>query len=286
VNRLKDYYNLTKPGIIYGNLLTASGGFLLAARDHIDLTLLLFTLLGTSLIIASACVFNNYIDRNIDSRMARTKNRALVSGLIRPVNALIFGLILGVIGVAILTIYTNLFVVFIGISAFLIYVVLYGMVKRRSIHGTLVGTAPGAASMVAGYCAVSNNINTAAVILFIIMVTWQMAHFYAIAISRLDDYKSAGIPVLPAVKGIRNTEIQMLAYIGIFIVATLCLTFFGYTGYVFAAVMLLLGLWWMYLSSRSFNSRNHQQSARKLFLFSLIIIIALSFMLSVNALIT
>jgi len=286
VNQFKNYYNLTKPGIIYGNLITAVGGFLLASKNHIDISLLIFTLLGISFIIGAACVFNNYIDRGIDQKMARTSKRALVSGLIKPLNALIFGSVLGCIGLAILILRSNLFVVIIGITAFFMYVVVYGIAKRRSIHGTLVGTLPGAAPIVAGYCAVSDSFNSAAIILLIVLIAWQMAHFYAIAIYRFDDYKAASIPVLPVVKGITNTQIQILAYIGAFIVATACLTFFGYTGYIFMIVMLALGLWWMYMGIKGFKAPKPKTVAQKMFLFSLIIIVSLSFMLSINALTT
>src|SRR5665213_3492660 len=105
---LKDYYNLTKPGIIYGNALTAIGGFLLASKDHVKLGLLLTTVLGASLIIASACVFNNYIDRDIDKVMARTKKRALVKKTIPDRNALIYASGLGIIGILLLAVYVNL----------------------------------------------------------------------------------------------------------------------------------------------------------------------------------
>jgi protoheme IX farnesyltransferase len=286
VEKFKDYYNLTKPGIIYGNLITAIGGFLLASKDHIDISLLIFTLLGTSLIIGSACVFNNYIDRGIDIKMDRTKSRALVSGRIEPVRALIFGLIIGLVGLAILIVHTNWLVVVIGSSAFFIYVVFYGISKRHSVHGTLVGSLAGAAPIVAGYCAVSDRFNTGAILLFLVLIAWQMAHFYAIAMYRFDDYKAADIPVLPIVKGIKQTQIQIFAYIGAFIATTCCLTFFGYTGIVFMIVMLVLGLWWLYKGIKSFKTSGSKKWGRKMFLFSLTIIVGLSFMLSINALIS
>ena len=275
-----------KPGIIYGNLITAIGGFLLASKDHIDISLLIFTLLGTSLIIGSACVFNNYIDRGIDIKMDRTKKRALVSGLIKPSRALVFGSIIGLVGFLILIFHTNGLVVLIGSLAFIIYVVFYGISKRRSVHGTLVGSLAGAAPIVAGYCAVTDDFNSGAIILFLVLVTWQMAHFYAIAIYRLDDYRAASIPVLPAVSGIKQTQIQIFAYIGAFIAVTACLTFFGYTGIVFTIVMLILGFLWLYKGIKGFKATNSKKWARKMFLFSLIIIVGLSFMLSINTLIS
>jgi protoheme IX farnesyltransferase len=286
VAKLKEYYNLTKPGIIYGNLITAIGGFLLASKDHVDISLLIFTLLGTSLIIGSACVFNNYIDRGIDVKMDRTKKRALVSGVIKPFQALVFGSIIGLVGVLILIFHTNGLVVSIGISAFIIYVVFYGLSKRHSVHGTLVGSLAGAAPIVAGYCAVTDDFNSGAIILLLILIAWQMAHFYAIATYRLDDYKAAGIPVLPIVAGIEKTKKQIVTYVVAFIIATLCLTFFGYTGVVFTVVMLALGLWWLYRGAKGFGAKDSKKWARRMFLISLIIITGLSLMLSINTLIS
>jgi protoheme IX farnesyltransferase len=286
VAKLKEYYNLTKPGIIYGNLITAIGGFLLASKDHVDISLLIFTLLGTSLIIGSACVFNNYIDRGIDVKMDRTKKRALVSGVIKPFQALVFGSIIGLVGVLILIFHTNGLVVSIGISAFIIYVVFYGLSKRHSVHGTLVGSLAGAAPIVAGYCAVTDDFNSGAIILLLILIAWQMAHFYAIATYRLDDYKAAGIPVLPIVAGIEKTKKQIVTYVVVFIIATLCLTFFGYTGVVFTVVMLALGLWWLYRGAKGFGAKDSKKWARRMFLISLIIITGLSLMLSINTLIS
>src|SRR6266581_790040 len=95
---VKTYYRLTKPGIIYGNVLTATAGFLLASKGHVDFWRLVATIAGISLVIASACVFNNYIDRGIDKKMARTKKRALVRGIISPQTALIYAVALGLMG--------------------------------------------------------------------------------------------------------------------------------------------------------------------------------------------
>jgi protoheme IX farnesyltransferase len=278
----KTYYQLTKPGIIYGNLLTATAGFLLASKWHIAVVLFIATLAGMSLVIASACVYNNYIDRDIDKSMSRTKKRALVSGLVSSRQALIYASLLGVIGFAVLIDWTNWWVVGVGIGAFVDYVVLYGISKRRSVHGTIVGSISGAAPVVAGYVAVTDHFSGALIILFMILVLWQMPHFYAIAMYRLDDYKAAKIPVLPAVKGMRNTKLQIMLYIGAFAVAVLALTFFGYAGYVYAVVMLLASLSWLWLGIAGFKANDDKLWARKMFLRSLIIITVFSVMLSVG----
>lgn len=277
------YYRLTKPGIIYGNLLTVTAGFLLASYGHINLWLLLATLVATSLVIASACVFNNYIDRDIDKLMARTKERALVTQVIKGQNALIYATVLGLIGLFVLATYTNLLTVLVGLIGFIDYVVLYGITKRRSIYGTIVGSIAGATPVVAGYTAVTNSLDSAALILFLILVFWQMPHFYAIAMYRFSDYKAAKIPVLPVKKGKQNTKLQMTIYIIAFVIATISLSVFGYTGYTYLVVMLLLGLGWLWLDLQGFKSSDDKRWARRMFLFSLVVILSLSIMLSLDA---
>ncbi len=277
---------LTKPGIIYGNLLTATGGFLLASRGHISFSLLLATLTGVSLVIASACVFNNYIDRDIDKKMARTKHRALVIGTVSARSAMVYASLLGLTGFFVLGRYTNWLTVGLGLMAMFTYVILYGIAKRSSVHGTVVGSIAGALPPVAGYTAVANRLDAGALLLFVILVCWQMPHFYAIAMYRLKDYKSAGLPVLPVKKGILTTKIQIVLYVVAFIAATLSLSLLGYTGYVYSAVMGVIGLVWLWKGLQGFKATDDKRWARKMFLFSLIAITAFSLMLSINSLLT
>ena len=280
----KNYYRLTKPGIIYGNLLTATAGFLLASAGHVDLWLLLATLAGTSLVIASACSFNNYIDRGLDAKMTRTKRRALVQGAIRGRDALIFASILGLAGFLVLGLWVNAVVFGIGLAAFIDYIALYGLAKRRSVHGTLVGSIAGAAPVVAGYCTVTDRFDGGALILFLILALWQMPHFYAIAMYRFDDYKAAGLPVLPVKAGSRAAKTQIVLYITAFIAANVLLSIFGYTGYAYLIIMTLLGLSWLRLGLQGFKAANDKRWARQMFFYSLIIILSLSVMLSVGPL--
>jgi protoheme IX farnesyltransferase len=278
----KDYYRLTKPGIIYGNLLTAAAGFLFASKWHIDFWLFVSLLAGTGLIIASACVFNNYIDRGIDAKMERTQKRALVSGKIPVKNALVFASLLAIVGFTIL-LYTNTVTVLIGFIAFFSYVVLYGIAKRKSVHGTLVGTIPGAASLVAGYTSATGKFDAGALLLFLIMVAWQMPHFYAIALYRTKDYKNAGIPVLPVVKGAKRTKLEILLYTFLFVVFVTLLSLNGYSGLVFLLVMAPLGLYWLWRGLQGFETNDNDKWGRKMFGFSLIVLLTLSVMLSVGS---
>lgn len=284
MKKLKLYYRLTKPGIIYGNLLTTVAGFLLASQGHIDWVLFASTIMGVSLVMASACVFNNYIDRDIDRMMDRTKKRALVDGTISSQSALIFATLLGVAGFAVLAAKTNTLTVILGVIAILVYVVLYGIAKRKSVHGTLVGSVAGALPPVAGYTAVTNQMDIAAWSLFIILTVWQMPHFYAIALFRLKDYQAAHIPVLPAIKGAKTAMWQIRAYIVLFSGSTLLLTLFDYTGYTYAFVMAGLSIVWLKKSFDPRFDKNPTGWARRLFTFSLIILTTFSILLSMETL--
>ena len=174
---LKTYLQITKPGIVLGNLITAAAGFMLASKGHIDTALLFSMLMGLSLVIASGCVFNNCIDRNMDKKMIRTKHRALAQGLISPGAALLYGTLLGIAGMTLLFNTTNPLCGIIVLAGFIVYVVLYSLyLKPRSVHSTLIGSLAGAAPPLAGYCAVSNRFDTGALILLLIFGLWQMPH--------------------------------------------------------------------------------------------------------------
>lgn len=278
----KTYYTLTKPGIIYGNLLTAAAGFFLAAKGTIDITLFLSMLFGTGLIIGSGCVFNNYIDRDIDQKMSRTKNRALVIKAISEKHALIFGTILGILGVVFLVLFTNILTTIVGIIGFIFYVFIYGYAKRASDFGTLIGSIPGATPPLAGYLSVTNHIDAAAVILFFILVCWQMPHFYAIAIYRKEDYKLAGIPVLSLTQGIRVTKIHMIFYAVLYLASLFSLVFYRYVGYSFLFVMGFLGTYWLWLCVTGLQVTEDIAWARKVFGVSLILILVFACMLALN----
>lgn len=280
---IKQYYLLTKPGIIYGNLLPAIAGFLLASKGHIHFLLFISMIIGTSLIIGSGCVFNNYIDRHIDKKMERTKKRALVTGVISERYALLFATILGLLGILILYVYTNVLTAIVGFIGFFVYVVLYSISKRRSSLGTIVGSIAGATPPLAGYLAVTNHFDIGALLLFLMLVFWQMPHFYAIAINRIQDYTDAGIPVLPVKHGVFVTKVHMLLYTIAFIVSTLALTWFGYTGRIYFIIALILGIIWLGLSFEGFRTKDDTKWAKRMFVLSLVILIILCCIISTES---
>lgn len=272
---IKTYYLLTKPGIIFGNLVTTASAFILASRGHFDFLLFLATMAGLGCVIASACVCNNYIDRESDQKMARTKNRALVTGLITGKKAIAFAVFLGLGGIFILAVYTHLLAVSIALVGFFVYVAMYSFWKHRSSYATLVGSISGAVPPVVGYCAASDRFDAGALIFFLILVLWQMPHFFAIAMYRSADYNAASIPVLPVKKGNLITKIHMLLYIMAFIIATFMLVVFGYTGYIYLAAATLLGLFWLFLCIKGFTCTSDKLWARKMFIVSLVVVMGL-----------
>lgn len=283
--RIKLYYSLTKPRVTYGNVITTVAGFFLASQGHVDWWSLLATTIGMTLVIGSACALNNYLDQDIDAKMARTKTRALVQGKLPGRNAVIFSAILGLLGTIILYMSTNLLTTVIAIIGFIVYVMFYGMLsKRLSIHGTLVGSISGAVPILAGYTAVTNTIDVGAILVFLVLFLWQMPEFYSIAIYRRREYKAAGVPVMTVVKGVKSTKLQIFVYTIEFVIATLLLTAYHYTGYVYLAVMAISGIYWIWLGYKGLIAKDDDAWARKMFHFSLVMLLLFSFMISIDSL--
>jgi protoheme IX farnesyltransferase len=282
---IRRYYALAKPGIVYGNDLSVMAGALLASVHlHVFHPLAVaMALVGLSLVMASGCVYNNVLDRNMDAKMARTRKRALVSGDISVRNALVYATVLGVLGLGLLALYCNWLSALLGFAGMVFYVLVYGWFKRRSVYGTEAGSISGAIPPLAGYVAVSNHIDIGAFILFLLLVLWQMPHFFAIAMYRVKDYKEAGVPVLPARLGMKRAKNETLVYIGMFVVATSLLTIYGYTGYIFLAVMLLVGLYWFVTGLRIYKKLDDETWGKKMFFTSLWILLVLSAMIPLGA---
>lgn len=274
---LRKYLFLTKPGILFGNFITTLGGFFLAAQGYIDILLLLLTLLGTTLVVASGCVVNNVIDQDIDTKMQRTQNRALVKKTISPTVALIYALVLGVIGFSILWFGVNGYAFLFAMIGFIVYVGFYSLwTKRTSIHQTVIGSISGASPPVIGYTAVTHQFDVAALLLFLAYALWQMPHSWAIAIYRFDDYKNAGIPILPVARSIYRTKIECVIYILLFAAVLNGLYCFGYTNVFFLITFNALTAYWLYLSVIGFKAENDQLWAKRFFLYSVILITLLS----------
>jgi protoheme IX farnesyltransferase len=277
---LKNYYRLTKPGLVYGNVFTTIAGFLYASRWQVTWIPFIATILGMTFVIASACVYNNVLDRKIDRKMARTKNRALVTGRISIKAALFYASVLLLAGLASLYIYVNALTAAIALFGHLWYVFAYGWGKRASHWGTHIGAIAGAVPITAGYTAVVGHFDLTAVLIFLALALWQMPHFFAIALYRYDDYKAAGIPTLPIRKGIHTARVQIVFYIVLFVLMACALTAIGSAGYIYAAIVVLAGITWLIKALRGFRAADEKKWARGVFFYSLIVLLVYSLELS------
>lgn len=276
-----DYYYLIKPGIVRGNLMTAVAAFLFASRGNIDFILLVFMALGLGLVIASGCVLNNILDRSIDAKMERTKKRALVTGRISEIQALIFASIIGVAGFLVLSFYTTPTASFSASIGFIFYVLVYGYAKRRTIYSTLIGSISGAVPPVVGYTAVTNTFDLAAVLLFLILCAWQMPHFYSIAIYRKSEYKNAEIPLPSVVKGVETVKKHITVFVYLFFLSAVSFYYLGYTGMTYLLVMTVVSIWWI-VKTHKYQELNYEKWAKQMFGISLVVLLVFSVTISVD----
>lgn len=278
---LRAYYAALKPERTYANVMTTGAGFLFASGWHGHWLLLLYTLLGTTLVVMSACAVNNVTDRRIDAQMPRTKERATVTGEVSARKLVFIAVVFGLVGFAILAVHVNWLTTLLGAIAYVDYTVLYGWSKRTTPWSTLIGTISGAVPMVAGYTAVTNQFDYVALLLGLVMVFWQMVHFYAIAIFRRSDYAAGKLPVWAVRYGVKNTQVWMLVYTVLYLLAVIALAAWGSTGWIFLGVVGVLGLYWFYLGLKGFASVKPEKWARSMFGFSLVNLLVLSVVLAV-----
>ncbi|HZG71976.1 MAG TPA: heme o synthase [Chondromyces sp.] len=267
----KDFLALIKIGIVNSNLMTTFTGMWLAFyfnELHLlrELDTIFLTLIGSSLIIAGSASLNNYIDRDIDPLMERTKGRPTVTGKMSDSKVLAIGLIFVVIG-TILLFLTTLTTGFIGIIGILSYVVLYSMwSKRQHVSNTVVGSISGAVPPLIGWAAVDPNLHPVAWMLFLVMFIWQPPHFYALAMKRCEEYRAAGIPMLPVVKGFAVTKRHMVLWV----MALLPLPFFMTSlGISFVALATVLNIGWLALGLYGYKMKDDLKWAKFMFIYSL-----------------
>jgi protoheme IX farnesyltransferase len=211
--RLKAYLALTKPRIIELLLVTTVPTMVVAARGLPSLGLIVATLVGGSLAAGGANAVNMYVDRDIDKLMARTQGRPLVTGEMTPRAALTFAVTLEVLAFAELAVLVNLLSAVLAISATLFYVFVYTIwLKRTSTHNIVIGGAAGAVPVLVGWSAVTGSLGLAPLVLFAVIFVWTPPHFWALAVKYRDDYRAAGVPMLPAVATLSRTARQIVVY--------------------------------------------------------------------------
>ncbi|MCM3359767.1 heme o synthase [Psychrobacillus sp. MER TA 171] len=277
---------VVKTGIIKSNLIPMIAGLMLALYTYqysfVDnIWNVVFAFLGTAAVIAAAGSFNNIYDRDIDAIMARTKVRPTVTGAISIKKVLIVAILLLVIGLILLYLASPL-ASLLGFLGVFFYVVPYTMwTKRHTIWNTEVGSISGAMPPLIGWAAVAPDIwHPACWALFLIMVIWQMPHFYAIAIRKKDDYAAANIPMLPVVKAGRRTYIQTNFYLILLVLSSFL---FYPLSLGLTLVSLVLGLFWLGLSLFGTRKMDMKDWANKMFKFSLIHMIVIYFTVIIYA---
>lgn len=262
-----------KTGIIKSNLIPMFAGLTLAMYKN-QYTLLdklpemIFASVGSALVIGAAGAFNNAYDRDIDSIMERTKNRPTVTGEMPVKSTIILAILLMIMGLGVLYLASPL-ASLMGFLGLFFYVGPYTIwTKRYTIWNTEVGSISGAIPPFIGWAAISNDIfHPASLGLFIVMVIWQMPHFYAIAIRKQVDYKMANVPMLPVIKGMRRTYIQSNVYLVLLIVSSIL---FSPLSLGIALVALILGIAWLALSIYGYRNMEQDKWAKIMFIYSLL----------------
>jgi protoheme IX farnesyltransferase len=211
--RVGGFVALTKPRIIELLLVTTLPTMIVAARGWPGLALIMATLAGGTLAAGGANAFNMVVDRDIDSIMQRTRRRPLVTGLVSPLEAVLFATGLEIAAFALLWLAVNPLAAVLAASATLFYVFVYTIwLKRTSRQNIVIGGAAGAVPVLVGWAAVRNSVGWAPLVLFALMFVWTPPHFWALAIRYRDDYKSADVPMMPVVATARQTAAQILVY--------------------------------------------------------------------------
>lgn len=273
--RLTDFYELTKPRMNFLVVVTTMVGYYMAARGWGDWARVVYTLVGTALTAAGSSVLNQYAERDLDLLMRRTARRPLPGHRVRPADALLYGVTLSVVGMAILAIFVNPITALLGAITLALYVFVYTPAKRRTTICTLIGAVPGAIPPMMGFTAVQGTISLEALTLFAILFFWQMPHFLAIAILYRDDYARGGFQMLPVVDPeLHVTGRQIVLYSLSLIPVTLLPALIGMAGVVYFAAALLLGLAFTGFGILCARSKS-RADARQLFLASIVYLPAL-----------
>jgi protoheme IX farnesyltransferase len=275
---VRAYVALTKPRVIELLLVTTVPAMVLATRelpgvDWLDWGwLVAWTLLGGTLAAGSANAINQYLERDIDLLMARTRRRPLPAAAIEPEKALVFGLTLGVVSIALLAIFVNLVAAFLTLLAIAFYVFVYTLfLKRSSTQNIVIGGAAGALPPVIGWAAVTGGVEVPALLLFAIVFYWTPPHFWALSLRIARDYAAAGVPMLPVVRGTAETTRQILLYTILLVAISLVFFAVARMGLVYLAAALVLGavfLWRAAQLNRTATAEGTTAGAIRLYRFS------------------
>ncbi len=268
---LADLLALVKPRILLMTLITAAGGMSLAPGE-LALGRALVMLAGTALIVGAANTLNMYLEREVDCRMARTKDRPLPAGRLDPQVALYFGVAQAFVSVPLLTFGLGAAGPISGllaVIAFVSYVMVYTPMKQRSHVATWIGAIPGAMPALLGWTAITGRVDAGGLAVFSVLFVWQIPHFHAIALYRLKDYQRAGLATLPGARGVTATRVEIVLYSLVQLLASLMLYPLGVSGGLYLAIAAVSGFAYLgYAASGLFHG--DARWARRLFLASIV----------------
>jgi protoheme IX farnesyltransferase len=272
---IRDFALLSKPSILFLNILMAAMGMWLALQGAqaplvVDWFALAMTLVGVTLVVASANTFNMVLERDVDGLMRRTMSRPLPTGRIGPKPASLFGVVLGIVGTWITWRYGGVMTAMLGALALAIYVLVYTPLKRHTSLALVIGAIPGAAPPLMGWVAVTQGFELPGFALFAILLVWQIPHFLAIALYSHEDYQRAGIQTVPVVFGERIAKLQMVVYATLLIPLCLSLVSLGSAGWIYGAAALAVSVWFLVACVRGARTQDTIPWARGVFRASLV----------------
>ncbi len=264
------YIQLTKPSIIYLLVLTAATAMFLVDGFQTNIYKALTGIFGIGLIAASSAAINQILDLEIDGKMKRTDKRPLVSGKIPVINAITFAAILFIIGSFLLLSFNNFLSWALTVATWVFYAFLYTRIlKFAGPQNIVIGGLAGAMPPVLGWVALTGSISPLPLLLVAIIFVWTPPHFWALAIDRIDDYENANVPMMPVVKGIEYTKIQILLYSFLLLACSLLPFAIGSLGIFYFVSASSLGLIFIFLAARLMQDKNNS-GAIPFFLYSII----------------
>jgi len=247
----RSYYQLTKPRVVALIVFTAIIGMFLATDVHSNpyphWQALIFGSIGIWFAAASAAVVNQVLDQRIDAEMSRTRNRPLVTEQLTDKQALLFALVLGLLSMLMLYFFVNPLTAILTFFSLIGYALIYtAYLKRATPQNIVIGGAAGAAPPLLGWVAVTGEVHSVAIILFLIIFTWTPPHFWALAIHRREEYAKVNIPMLPVTHGVAFTNQHILFYTILLILVTILPYLIGFSGWVYLLGALVLGARYLY----------------------------------------
>ncbi|MGJ0429531.1 heme o synthase [Methylobacter sp.] len=266
----RNYLELCKPKVVTLIVFTAVVGMLLAVPGVPPLDTLIYSTVGIALAASSAAAVNHFIDQKADAEMKRTQNRPLPKGELSSKNVIIFALILGTIGMALLIFMVNMLTAVLTFLSLIGYAIIYTVyLKKMTPQNIVIGGAAGAAPPLLGWCAMTGEIHPYALLLFLIIFVWTPPHFWALAIARREEYAKVEIPMLPVTHGPEFTRLHILLYTVLLLIVTLLPYLTGMSGLIYLAAAVPLGLGFIYFAILMMR-RKDDRTAMQTFGYSII----------------